>query len=53
MSDNECPARVAAQDTDVVTVLGDGFIASVDGDRLTVTDAGNLALEYRAAESDD
>ena len=43
-----CPADVTAQDDHVVTVLGDGFQASIDGDRLTLLDAGGRGLVYRA-----
>jgi heat shock protein HslJ len=44
----DCPADVAAQDRHVVTVLGDGFRVSVDGDRLTVGEPDGRGLVYRA-----
>ncbi|TQN41412.1 heat shock protein HslJ [Blastococcus colisei] len=44
----DCPADVAAQDGHVVTVLGDGFQVSVDGDRLTLSDPDGRGLVYRA-----
>lgn len=47
-ADGECPEELAAQDSHVVGVLGDGFRAAVDGDRLTLTSDGALGLGYRA-----
>ena len=43
----ECPTQLARQDGQVITVLADGFTAEVDGDRLTLTSAGNEGLSYR------
>ncbi len=43
----ECPADRADQDSLVVGVLGDGFRAEVDGDRLTLTASGS-SLDYVA-----
>jgi hypothetical protein len=37
----------------VITVLGDGFTAEVDGDRLTLTSSGNEGLLYRAITEDE
>lgn len=48
MDDSECPADLAEQDGHVVTVIGDGFVPIVDGDQLTLSDAGGLGLVYRA-----
>ncbi|CCG05058.1 META domain-containing protein [Blastococcus saxobsidens] len=45
---DDCPADVAAQDGHVVTVLGDGFQVSVDGDQLTLGDPDGRGLVYRA-----
>ena len=45
---DDCPADVAAQDGHVVTVLGDGFRVSVDGDRLTLSDPDGGGLGYEA-----
>lgn len=42
----ECPPERAEQDSHVITVLGDGFVPTVDGQRLTLTD-GALGLSYR------
>lgn len=44
----ECPPDLQAQDDQVVSVLGDGFRASVDGRVLNVTSSGGLGLVYRA-----
>lgn len=47
MLGDECPPDEAAQDDLVVTVVGDGFRADVDGDVLTLT-AGRDGLVFRA-----
>ncbi len=47
-ADGECEASLAAQDNLVVTVLGDGFRAEVDGDILTLTSVGDEGLQYRS-----
>lgn len=44
----ECSAELAAQDSHVVTVLGDGFTVQVEGNRLTLGSAGNQGLGYTA-----
>lgn len=44
----ECPEDLWAQDSLVVTVLGDGFRAEVDGRTLTLTSDGGAGLVYRA-----
>jgi heat shock protein HslJ len=46
----ECPGDLGAQDSHVVEVLGDGFIAELDGDTLTLRDPSGLGLVYRAAD---
>ena len=46
----ECPLQLADQDDSVVSVLGDGFTARVDGDRLTLTSTGGEGLRYRAVD---
>jgi hypothetical protein len=48
-ADGECPEHLAAQDSHVVGVLGDGFRAAIDGERLTITNDGPLGLGYRPA----
>jgi heat shock protein HslJ len=50
MGDMACPAELASQDSHVVSVIGDGFVPTVDGDRLTLMDAGGQGLVYRASE---
>ena len=40
----ECPADQADQDGFVVTVLGDGFQAQIDGNQLTLTAHGSTLL---------
>lgn len=45
--DGECAPELAAQDDLVVRVLGDGFRAEVEGDRLTLTARAD-GLVYRA-----
>jgi heat shock protein HslJ len=47
-AEGDCPGDLAGQDSHVVTVLGDGFRVEIDGNRLTVTSAGDLGLTYRA-----
>jgi heat shock protein HslJ len=49
MTDQACPPELAAQDSHVTAVLGDGFRASIDGDRLTLTASGGLGLGYTAS----
>lgn len=49
MDGTECAADLAAQDGHVVSVLGDGFRASVEDQRLTLTATGNEGLGYVVA----
>jgi heat shock protein HslJ len=50
-ADGECPPDVAAQDAHVIEVLGDGFLAKVNGEQLQLTSPGMVwGLVYRAAE---
>lgn len=44
----ECPQELQAQDSHVVSVLGDGFTAEVEGQTMTLIDPGGLGLVYRA-----
>ncbi len=48
--DVACPAGLQDAENHIVSVIGDGFRASVDGDQLTLTDSGGLGLVYRASE---
>ena len=45
-----CPADLSAQDDHVVSVIGDGFIPTIDGDLLTLMDPGGIGLVYRAED---
>ena len=49
MGGAECPALLQSQDGYVVSVIDDGFIPTVDGDELTLSDVNGDALIYRAA----
>lgn len=49
MDEAECPADREAQDRFVVSLVGDGFSASVQGELLTLVDPGSFAGVYRAA----
>lgn len=44
----DCHAGVQSQDGHVVSVVGDGFVPSLEGDLLTLTDPGGIGLVYRA-----
>jgi heat shock protein HslJ len=44
----DCDPELASQDEHVTTVLGDGFTATIEGDRLLVRSAGLEGLDYRA-----
>jgi heat shock protein HslJ len=50
MDETECPADLDQQDSHVVSVIGDGFIPSVEGDLLTLMDPGGAGLVYRSSE---
>lgn len=47
-AEGECDPSLAEQDSHVVTVLGDGFRAEVDGRRLTLWSMGDEGLSYRS-----
>ncbi|WP_166348685.1 META domain-containing protein [Phytoactinopolyspora limicola] len=46
VTDQLCPDELQAQDEHVIDVIGDGFQADVEGDRLTLTSTGGLGLVY-------
>ncbi len=48
-AEGECPVELSAQDSHVVTVFEGGFTTAIDGNRLTLTIAGDEGLVYRAA----
>jgi heat shock protein HslJ len=50
MDGSECPPALVDQDSIVVSVIGDGFVPTIDGDRLTLTDPGGAGLAFRAEE---
>jgi heat shock protein HslJ len=50
MGDVACPAELASQDSHVVSVIGDGFVPSIEGGKLTLVDPGGIGLVYRSAE---
>lgn len=50
MGDVACPAELSEQDSHVVSVIGDGFVPSIEGVLLTLLDPGGVGLVYRAAE---
>ncbi len=47
-ANGDCDPDLEPQDDHVVTVLGDGFRAMVEGRTLTVTSMGEMGLVYRA-----
>ncbi len=49
-ADGECPADLADQDAHVIEVIADGFTATVDGQRLTLSSRGNMGLSYTSAQ---
>ena len=48
MDGPDCPRDLVSQDSAVVSVVGDGFVPTIDGDLLTLTDPGGAGLVYRA-----
>jgi len=50
MDGAECPVDLARQDGQLVAVIGDGFVPTVQASLLTLTDPGGVALVYRAEE---
>jgi heat shock protein HslJ len=49
-AEGECTAQLERQDGHVVGVLEGGFTVDIDGDRLTLTAAGEQGLVYRAGQ---
>jgi heat shock protein HslJ len=49
-AEGNCPKELRDQDGHVVQVLGDGFVPTIENDRLTVISQGDLGLQYRAAK---
>ncbi len=50
MDEVNCASELQEQDSHVVSVVGDGFVPSIEGDLLTLTDPGSIGLVYRAAD---
>jgi heat shock protein HslJ len=50
MDQTECPAELSQQDSHVVSVIGDGFVPSIQGDLLTLVDPGGVGLVFRAED---
>jgi len=50
MDETTCLAELSAQDDHVVSVIGDGFIPTIEGDLLTLMDPGGIGLVYRAED---
>ncbi|HEX2884089.1 MAG TPA: META domain-containing protein [Candidatus Limnocylindria bacterium] len=50
MTDQVCPPALADQDNQVVTVIGDGFVPTIEGELLTLTDRGSVGLVYRSGD---
>jgi heat shock protein HslJ len=48
MGDVACPAELTDQDSHVVSVIGDGFVPSIEDGRLTLSDPGGIRLVYRS-----
>jgi len=50
MDQTTCPADLSSQDDHVVSVIGDGFIPTIDGNLLTLRDPGGIGLVYRSGQ---
>jgi heat shock protein HslJ len=50
MNELECSAELADQDSHVVSVIGDGFVPSIEDGLLTLLDPGGVGLVYRSSE---
>lgn len=50
MDQTDCPAELQEQDGHVGSVVGDGFVPTIEEDLLTLTDPGSVGLVYRAEE---
>jgi heat shock protein HslJ len=50
MDEVSCPDELQQQDDHVVSVIGDGFVPTIEGDLLTLTDPGSIGLVYRAED---
>lgn len=50
MSQDECPPDLSRQDGQVVQVIGDGFVPTIEENLLTLIDPGGIGLVYRARD---
>ncbi|HYI66291.1 MAG TPA: META domain-containing protein [Candidatus Limnocylindrales bacterium] len=50
LDEETCPPELSSQDDHVVSVIGDGFIPTIEGNLLTLMDPGGIGLVYRAGE---
>jgi heat shock protein HslJ len=50
MGEIDCPADLQEQDSHVVSVIGDGFVPSIEGDLLTLQDPGGVGLVFRSVD---
>ncbi len=50
MNEEACPPELQQQDGHVVSVVGDGFVPTIEGGLLTLTDPGSIGLVYRVAD---
>ena len=50
MDDATCSEELSSQDQHVVSVIGDGFIPTVEGNLLTLMDPGGVGLVYKTGE---
>jgi len=50
MGDVVCPGDLEQQDSHVVSVIGDGFVPTIEDDLLTLIDPGGVGLVYRARD---
>ena len=50
MNETTCPPELSDQDDHVVSVIGDGFIPTIDGELLTLMDPQGIGLVYRSGQ---
>jgi heat shock protein HslJ len=50
MNEVDCAAGLADQDSHVVSVIGDGFVPSIEDGLLTLLDPGGVGLVFRSSE---
>lgn len=50
MDGSACPADLSDQDSHIVSVIGDGFVPTIQGELLTLLDPGSIGLVYRLGD---